>query len=568
MFATIRRHQKWLWFVVIVGVILPFVWFMGPTSYQSGGGLGRRQGNYGSLNGRPIDRETFNQAYQEARIGFYLSTQVWPEQNERARLMFNPERQVAERLLLIDKLRELKVHVTDASVADWIAQNFRDTQRNVFNPELYRQFVERSLRRGNVSAKEFEGFIRHDIGRQHLFALGSLSGSVMPPREAELQLRREQELVTAQIALLSSSNYLAEVVITPDALSGFYTNQASRYNVPEKVRVAYASFSFSNYAAQADAQLTAVTNLDTQLEALYRQRGPETFTDTNGQPMSAAAAKQTIKATEVTRLSEQFARRKALEFAEQLYALYEEAPHDLSLLERVAASNQIPASVTEPFTRFARPAGLLVGAEFGQAAFALSTNQPLATEPVIGQTAIYILAFKERIPTYLPPLDDNNRPTVTADYRQTEARKRAREAADRFHASLTNLLAQGVPFESACASNNLTPLRPPAFSRATESLPSLSDRVDFTQLKSVALDLPTGGTSSVEETRDGAMVVHVVARQPVDEARIKTELPAFMTKIRDDHRQEALMEWFRKEMDTAQISFPENLLGSRRSRAR
>lgn len=564
MFATIRRHQKWLWFVVIFGVIVPFVWFMNPTSgYGRGGGRGAQFTAY--VNGRAVGNEEVSQAYSEARLQFFLYAQAWPEENPQTRQLFDANRQLTERLLLIEKLREYRISASDQEIADWIARLFKDRQRGTFNLDLYRSFIDRSLRSAGLTEEDFRRFARHQVGIQHLFTLGELSGSLVTPREAELQFRREQEQITAQVAAFSLSNHLAEVLITPEAIDAWFAAQAARYRVPEKVSVTYVQFAATSFLAEADQLLAQRTNLSLELDAIYRQQGPDTFRDSAGQTLTPEAAKEQIKSERRTAFSQLAARRKANAFAEELIALHEKEPGAADPLSRLAAAQQLKAVVTEPFSRFERPAGLQTPAEFSSVAFQLTTNQPFASQPIVTPEAVYVIGLKEHIPSRAPALDEV-RQTVTADYRRSEARRIALEAARKFHAALQAGLAQGQTFEQVCASANVTPIKAPTFARSANNLPGLSERVDFTTLRNVAVEVATGKCSDVAETRDGAIVVHVASRQPVDEARVKAELAEYLSELRMQQRQDAVGEWLRKELELAQISgLPE--VGERRNRS-
>jgi hypothetical protein len=558
MFSTIRRHQSWLWLIIIFLVILSFVWYMGPSAGSSGG-FRPPTGTYGYLKGRAIEQEDYWQAHREARIQFFLYARVWPESSPAAQEMFDAERQVAERLVLIDKLRELKVTVPDDAVARWIARLFTDPTRGVFNPELYRQFVEVSLRSGQLSEESFRKFARNEVGVRHLTALGGLSGALITPREAEAAFRRENEQIQVELASFSLSNHLAEVLILPERLTNFFNLEASRYRVPDKVRVSYAHFPTTNFIAQAEQELTANTNLHPYLEAQYRERGPDTFIDATGQVLSPEAAKERLRLDVRENLTQVLARREAMAFGEELIALFESRPQQPDLLEGHAAAKGLPSGVTPPFARFERPPGLLVGSEFAQAAFGLSTNQPLALEPLVGQDGVYLIAFKERIPGYVPPFDQVQQ-SVTTDYRREEARKLALEAATRFFTAATNALAQSQSFDLICSNANVIPIKPPPFASSTQSLPSLAGRIELAQLKEVALGTSPGQLSPLQENRDGAFLVYVASRSPVDDARVKAELPGFMDELRADRRQNALGEWFRKELDLAQVTgLPEEL---------
>src|SRR5882762_6403225 len=119
MLGHIRRHQKWLWVLVAGATIISFVVFMDPNFGRRGRGMrGSGGGNdkvFGYINGRVISREELNQIHEEARLSFLLSYGRWPEEDDMSRQMFNPDRAVPERLLLVEKLKELNIQVSDAA---------------------------------------------------------------------------------------------------------------------------------------------------------------------------------------------------------------------------------------------------------------------------------------------------------------------------------------------------------------------------------------------------------------------------------------------------------------------
>ena len=563
MFATIRKHLKWLWIVVIVLVTLAFVVYMGPTSGMQSDPMAR--GVYGYVNGRPVNRDRFMEAYQEARIQFFLYTQVWPEDSPAAQEMFDAERQVAERLALLDKLEALRVHVDDRAVAQWIAQVFRDRETDRFSPQTYRQFVDVGLRRGRISEAAFRQFARREVGMRHLMELGGLSGSLIPPAEAEQQFRLQNEQIHTAVALFSMAGQLPTVTVTPEGLTNFFNQEAARYRVPDKMRVNYVQFPLTNYQGRAEAELAAEPNLALRLETLYLQRGTNSFRDASGSVMTPEAAQEQLREEMRDQSALTIAYRETTGFGEQLLARYEAEPDRADHLETLAAAHDLPAGVTEPFARFERPPGLQVDAEFAQAAFDLSPVQPMSLEPVAGQDGVYLMTLKERVPGYVPPLDQI-RPQVLADFERSEARRLAREAAQAFLDSATQALAEGQDFNSHAEAQGVALARPPAFAMTTRSLPGLTADIDFRQLQTAALELRAGELSEVLETRDGAMITHVISREPADESRLETELDAFLISLRQQRRQEALSEWFRKELELAQVrGLPEELRSSRRS---
>jgi len=75
MFGTIRKHQKWLWAVIITLTIISFVIFFSPYSKMNSGV--RRSGNYGSINGQRVTDQDYINAYREVDLAHFLMTGRW-----------------------------------------------------------------------------------------------------------------------------------------------------------------------------------------------------------------------------------------------------------------------------------------------------------------------------------------------------------------------------------------------------------------------------------------------------------------------------------------------------------
>lgn len=555
MFASIRRHQKWLWLVIIVLVIISFVIYFDPThsSRNNRGSSAGRSGDFGYLNDRPLSREELVEAYQEVRLRFRVGTGRWPEEDEVGRQQFNVDGQVHQRLILIEKLKELKVRVTDEAVADWIANAFRDRDQGKFRLEMYQQFLQRVLAPARYTEADFQRFVRHEVGIQHLIALGSVSGSFVTPREAEALFRKENEQMTAQAVLFPASNYLASVTITDAGLEQFYTNNMARYRTPERVQVSYVRYDATNFLAEADQQLAQVTNLTALLQAEYQRRGPDFFKDKDGKVLSQEGAIEQRKQQERTNLALTAGAKKATEFAQQLFDLYEKQPNQTDNLEKLAAALGIQSAVTEPFSRSEGPKDLKVLDTFTEVAFALTSEQPMASEPLPGEDAVFVIALKKRIPSEVQPFAAV-RDKVVEDFRRREALQAAHLAGQSLHAALTNGLTQGKTFEAICAEAKAVPIKLPPFARSTRSLSELEGRVDVGLLKDLAGSLAPGNTSDFIPTRDGGVILHLLSKQPVDEAKVKAELPVFLDRLREERRREASSEWFRKEAEVVRLT--------------
>jgi len=287
----------------------------------------------------------------------------------------------------------------------------------------------------------------------------------------------------------------------------------------------------------------------------WKTRYPDSYKDADGKPLPKDAALQKLKEEVREGQAMNSAQKKAFEFLEKLYDLYQKQPNETNHLEKLAAEATLQPAVTEPFTRDG-PKGLKVPAQFAQVALALTPQQPVPSEPLPGADGVYVISLKQRFPSEVQSFEAV-RERVAEDHRRDEAKEAARHAGEAFYSKLTNSLAQNKSFEDSCEEANVTLEKLPAFSLTTRALsPELESRVGLSLLKDVAFTLAPGKTSGFMQSRDGGLVLHVVSRDPVDEARLKTELPAFIERLREERRREASNEWFRKELSLAQITGP------------
>jgi peptidyl-prolyl cis-trans isomerase D len=550
MIGTIRKHQTWLWAFIIAAVVVSFVVYFTPT-VQLGGGRGP-VGNFGSIEGRPVPYDEYAPAYRETMLGYLFQYGQWPDRTGRTRAGFDLERETLNRILLLRKLEELDIHVGDEAVEHWIAHSpvFRRQGESGFSPDVYESFLNRVLPEGKLTPADFQRYVRHQVGIEQLLAVTGLSGTLVPPRQAEALYRQEHEQVEALAVFFLANNYLTNVTVDAESVAQFYTNRLSAYRVPEKVVMSFVRFELTNYLAEAETKLAADPTLTNRIEAEYLQRGASAFVDTNGQVLTATAAKEQIR-EEVRRAQALLlARKAAAEFATELLAMEPRRPENL---ENLAAAKGLLAHTSEPFSEFESPRDVKVTQPLGRLAFKLSEEEPFITG-IVGADGVYVLALKQRIPSQVPDLA-SIRLRVENDFKRQKSLELARAAGQAFAAKLTNALAAGKTFEAFCAEENVPTVQLPPFSQRTYSLPGES-RVSPTTLKDLANTLSVGQTSDFTETPQGGLVLHVVARRPVDEAQLQAELPEYLKTLRRQRQYEAFSEWLRKEQELAQVIPP------------
>lgn len=535
MFGTIRKHQTWLWVIIIIVVVIAFVIYFNPSTRQGQGGPMRSE-NFGTIAGETITRDKFADANREVYLMFFTRYGDWPDK-EAQRTGFNEVRETFYRLLLLKKARELNIHVSDTVVAQLAREILRAFEQA--GAGTLAEFEQRILAPRGMQRKDFERFVRNEVAIQELASLIGGSGRLVTPEEARETYAREYEELSTQMVVLSATNYLPAISVSAESVAQFYTNQMPRYRLPERVQVSVVAFPASNHLAAAEAELSA-TNLNEIVEANLQRLG------TNYVRIAPTldAAKTKIREQIIHRDALNKARRAAYDFAT---VLFDQEPLQAGNLRALAQARELPVQALAPFDRERGPLDLDVGLNFVQAAFKLSADTPFSS-PVVEEDAVYILALDRRVPSEVPPFE-SVRDRVTADWRYEQAVQQARQAGQAFQATLTNGLAAGKSFTELCTAAKLKPVFLPPVSLATRSVAEIERDLPLSQFKQVAFNTPVGQASDLIFTRHGGVIIQVQSRLPLDEAKMKTDLPAFTATLRQIRQNDAFNEWFRKQAE-------------------
>jgi peptidyl-prolyl cis-trans isomerase D len=558
MFIHIRKHQKWLWLLISASVIISFVWYFNPNQrYNRDRASGR--GTVGLIYGEPISMDEYNHARAEAELQHLFTHGTWYENSEANRqLGIDINRETKQRLFLIHKIRDYDIRVSDTAVADWITQTFADRETKVFRKESYDGFI-KNIRTKGLEPKDFERYVRTQVGIQHLASAASLPGKFVTPQEVEKSLREEKQKADTIVAFLHLTNFLAKVQVNDTNLVEFYTRNSANYRLPERVQLSYVSFPISNYTAIAEGQLGKITNLNQQIDMMYAQRGANFFTDTNNQVMTPEAAKAKIREEVVHENATVEARKAANALAEALLEKKADtnSPNPAENLEQLAAVLKLEPKVTQPFGRFESPAELNIATRLGEIAFQLTPEEPSIPEPVVGEDAVYVMALKRKVATELPELA-TIKDRVTEDYKRSEAGKMLREAG----AAFANNPAAKTNFAQAAVDAGLTIMNLPPLPKTGAMIPELENRPEAGSIRNTAFTLKEGETSSFMPARDVGFVVHMEKLVPVSEEEMKSEMKNYAEELRRRRASDAFQEWFSKEYQMAKLT----LAGDREER--
>ncbi len=537
MFGTIRKHQTWLWAIIITLTIISFVIFFSP--YSKLNSTRRGPVNLGSINGERIGEEDFIKARREIFLRSFFTTGNWPDE-EAKKQGGDLDRDTYQWLLLLQEQQRLGIHLSTDVVAQAAKVMISHFERGGINsPEM---FIEQVLKRAGFGADDLERFVRHYLGVQELISVVGVGGKLVVPQEIRDLYKRENEEISTAAVFFSASNYTAGVSAPPEIVMQFFTNRQAMYRVPDRVRVKYVAFDLTNYLAQANQAMAKMTNLDFQVEEAYRQGGTNFLRDVKAQTLGEAKVK--VREARLKELELQSARKQALEFATPLFDL---EPMQADNLDKLAKEKGLAVRVTAAFDREEGPKDLEVGQDFAQKAFSRTPADPFAG-PIIGMNGVYVVALDKKFASEIPPLDQI-RARVEQDFRHAQALDVARRVGAGFYQTLTNGMAQGKTVEALCAEGKFHLVEIPPFSISTRELPQVEAHLSLNQYKQIAFTSPLGKVSPFQMTTDGGVIVYVKSKLPLDEAKMNASLTAFINSVRNSRQNELFNDWFRKEAE-------------------
>ena len=544
MFGSIRRHQNWIWVVVVSVVSVSMVAFF--TSDYGIRSLDSNRGDFGSIGGERITREEYLEALREAQLSAYIRSggREWPAQDaETSRQL---EQQALFRAFIIRKLQEMHIQPSKRAIGMAVHERIGEMPYDTFEKDY--------LMPHGVTGADFQRFMEHEAGQQQLMASAGISTKLVSPRDAEALFRKENEETHVELAVFWSTNFLEQVTVTLSNVLQYYTNMSAMYKIPARLQVSYVEFPATNYFSEADALLEKnKTNVDNVVSQVYVQRNTNDFLGTNGLELPEAETKAKIR--ERIRKNEALmaARRAASEFGNQLYS--HPNPTALANFAALAASNKYPVQASPPFDYQKGLEDTEFPPELKARAFSLSDAAPIAFSPIPGSNAVYVIARKGFTQSEDPPLE-KIQDKVTADYKNAQAMELARKAGQAFHTALTNGLAQKKTWAEICAAEKVQPLVAPPFAPSTESLTNLDARVNFGALRNTADPLKPGEASEFIISGAGGHVVYLQGRSPVAAEKIEKELPTFIGRLRQYRQNEAFNRWFSEAAKKAQLTAP------------
>jgi len=536
--------------IIIVGTILSFVYYLTPNATRGGGGGAPiRSAPAGSIDGEPITQFQFELALREAKVAVRMRAGHWPNSQEISRSL--PDL-AFQQLFIAAKMKELNLDVPVEATALFTRKLFGVPPGQAFPKDKFDEFVKNVLNEeGKVDVEDFYHWVRDQVGAELLVKLYGMNGDLITAKEAEFFFRRDHELMSVELVRFPLTNYTAQIAPTAQEIGEFYTNRQADYSLPDREQINYIHFDLTNYLAAADKILAGMSNLDAQLDQAYLSKDASSYKDEAGNVLTAEAEKAKMKEDYRT----QFVARSAAQTnAYQLAKLFfdgrkKDQPISRDELAQFASSNGLSVVTTPPFDRLNPPKELQLPPQYLDMIFHLDASDPEDQYKLVPATnGFFLLGLERKLPSEIQPLEVV-RAKVAEDCRDSKALELAIQAGTNFEAAAQAGLAKGQSFDDICAEQKIKPQVLTPFDIETKSIPEVEDQNEFEYLiKRAAYQMPVGQITTLEKTLTGGFLMFLKARTQVDDAIVQRDLPAFLATQREQRQMAAFSIWISREM--------------------
>jgi len=512
-------HNKAVWAVFAALISLAMIGFFAPSG--GGGGSDSEAPRAGKLFGEEVSREAFN------RARFFSQT----FQNQRATSEEDQERlneEIWQRLAVLALARDLGISITNEELNEAIQRDPTFAVNGAFNRQYYQQLVEGRM---GVRVGTFEEYLRQELVLRKMSALAGQSLWVSP-YELERSVARLTDRFEIDVVAVSYSNSVEDVTASADEIQTFYDQHPDAFEIPEQRSVKYVEWPISNYLARAEVSEEQVQDYyDSHLEDYA-------VTDTNGNttytPLEDVSTE--IEADMARRTAIGLASEDAMQFTDDLSMM--DYGEDVTM-ESVAAKRTNTVETSELFTAQGDVPGVNVGRSFREAAFRMQAAPPedSYSHTIVGDDAIYVLAFHEIKEPHVPPLED-----VKEDAKALADDLAKATAFEEKASGIREKLAKAGfdKFAKTAEKLGLAVTSPEPFS-VYEASPE--DMENFTSIAPAVLSLEKGQISDPIPTQTGMAIVAVKAREAGDLALAESLKPDIARTIQSTRMSAHFATW-------------------------
>ncbi len=507
------RHGRWIFLTLLAVVIVAFVGTIGNTP-----GCTTNRSNYQALDYYGYD---LNSERDMRPVGMRLSLS-----NELNQLNRNNQQQLSNQMLSRIALLHLAETIGIPALTQEQISSYLQEKPLFRNPtgEFDRDRLTRFIDTIEANPLLPEGILVRVLEED--YRIEQISEALAGPGyviddDARLQAQRYQTSLTLSTASIDYASFEPKIDAAQPELEAYYNQNASRYEIPERIQASYLNFKAETYLLQVGTlEEDALREHFIANRARFVEAHEAATTDADA---DADAEKPAVKFEDVrdavgTDLRKAQANRLANEAAQNFaYELYNKSiPRESAAFNTALNSAGLELIPVEAFsTRDIAARGL--PAEMLRSAFTLSEARYFS-DPYPLEDGFGVLIYQARLPVELPPFEAVAE-RVKTDYAAEEKRRLFYEKGVELKKEIEAQLAEGASFADAAAKLELKVEDFESF-----KISEAPQNLNRSALQS-AMELKAGEVSPMLQTGASGMIVYVAKRAvpeiPSDDATLQ-----------------------------------------------
>jgi peptidyl-prolyl cis-trans isomerase D len=492
MLDSIRKRQRTLLTIITIVVIVAFAWFYNPSTMRRGAGPG---GAIGKLNGRTITVGDIQKIERNTQLIFSLGMRELVEDlTTDGRTRDDQSLSFAWNLLLLrDEAKRLQIEPT--------ADQIRNTEKalpqfqtdNQFDPAKYQQFVNAALKPNGFTAADLDEVVADSLRYAGVSQLVKGS-SPLPEALFKQQYEQLNQKMALAIIRFKRADFESSIQVSDAEVQKYYDQHKDTILSPEKRKVELVSFLLN----------------DDQKKMPDEQK---------------VAAKKPL--------------------AEQADSFAQTVLQNPSTFDQAAKEKGFQIIQTEPFTLEQPDKTLSQNPALAHEAFNLTKDNPISdvTEGTDGFYVMKLTEIEASRPLTLAESKDQIISAIKEEKAQAAIQAKAKELREKIDADMQ----KGISFVQAAENAGYKPEMPEPF-----ALTNPGNNMEIARFMAMnGVELDTNETSKLLQDKGGALIIHLINKEPVDEQKYEEYKKTEYAQQNSHYEMIAIREWLRVELQRA-----------------
>lgn len=412
--TVFMKHSRWLFGVFTIVIIISFLGFMVPGQFGMGGCGNPGDAPIGQAYGENV---SYNEAI-EAMRGFLvvqelMTGRTYDSNNYDYGFYLVAQGKAAARRGLTASNKEVSGLILSCATFQ---------KNGKFDLATYNQVIQ-ALRQRGMDGDFIANAFRDEIVRTKLAQ--EITSAVVPTEgEAEMFYRFYNGEFSVSSAAFKAASYLKQVKADEKAVKNWFNANRKQYTIPAQITGLLVSVS---YLAPDMVKLGNKAATDAEVKKYYNANLSK-YADKDGKPQKFEAVAKQVKTEVVALKIRNLASARAQQFAREVYDQVGEGLGKDDIFRKTAQKYGMTVVPTGKFGADASAIGKVAEPELIKQMDQVLKSVPV-TNAVVGKDAVYVGYVLTR-EAARPAEWKEVAAKVTADYKQQEAVKLARAAAE------------------------------------------------------------------------------------------------------------------------------------------